>query len=487
MIRCLIVDDSPTFRALLSDLLGRDPELKIVGQAADGDEAVNLAMALRPDVITMDVRMPRKDGLAALQEIMARAPAPVIVVCAADDERGLDVSYQALRLGAVDVLAKPSHPDPLRLAAQAEAIRAAVRAVGWRARAEQMPRPISRGGTAARPRTGKNSATMRAVRSPAAARPMPKVVAIAASTGGPAALAQVLSELPADFPAPILIVQHVLEGFGAGLVRWLASQCVLKVELAGDRKSLKPGTAILAPDDRHLMVSVGRSRLDAGPPVGGHRPSGTLLLASVAKEFGEHAAGVVLTGMGADGAEGLKALRARGALTIAQGPQSSVVYGMPKVAVESGAAEHVVELDEMAGTLLKSVGLPADASRGENRRRLLLVDDAETILMLERQILEGSYDLLFARNGREALDQARKHKPDVVVMDYTMPVMDGGTTLRELKADAKTRSIPVIIVTSERDPNILGSVRAAGCHSLLSKPVERPQLVEAVRKALGRD
>jgi CheY-like chemotaxis protein len=143
-----------------------------------------------------------------------------------------------------------------------------------------------------------------------------------------------------------------------------------------------------------------------------------------------------------------------------------------------------VELGELASALRAAVGLPVEAKRPAVRRRVLLVDDTETILLLEKSALSETYDLLIARNGQEALEQARQHRPDVVVMDYAMPVMDGGTALRELKASERTRAIPVIIVTSERDPNILGSVRAAGCQALLAKPVERPVLLEAVRRAV---
>jgi len=268
-LRCLIVDDSPTFRGILRRILGRAPGLEVVGEAADGDEAVAQALQLSPDVITMDVRMPRRDGLSAIAALMQARPTPIVVVSAAAAD-GNEVSFQALKLGAVEVLAKPSAFDSAHFEQECEQIRQAVLAVAGlslKAHRQQVPR--------ARPR----------VTAPRALA----CIGIVASTGGPPALQKILSALPADYPVPLLVVQHIAPGFAAGMVRWLASQCSLKVRLAQAGEALQSGTVLFAPDGAHLMMSLGRVRLDGGPPIKSLKPSGTVLLTSLAREYGDAA------------------------------------------------------------------------------------------------------------------------------------------------------------------------------------------------------
>jgi two-component system, chemotaxis family, protein-glutamate methylesterase/glutaminase len=343
VIRVLIADDSTTFRAVLRTVLTRSPDLEVVGEAIDGAQAVEKVLAERPDVVTMDVRMPGQDGIAAIREIMARAPTPVVVVSAEGGPSHQAVVFRALSAGAVEVLAKPSSSEPSRFEREAEAICLAVRAVaGLKLAGRSRPAEVP----ARRPGPGRRPA---------------RAVGLAASTGGPPALARLLSALPGRFPAPILVVQHIAEGFEGGLARWLAGETALSVKLAEHGERLEAATVYIAPQASHLTVRAGAVFLDGGPPQGGFRPSANALFRSLAREFGPSAAGVILTGMGDDGVEGLRDLDERGGATLAQGPASSVVYGMPRAAFERGAARQLLELDDLAATLLALVGPPRGA------------------------------------------------------------------------------------------------------------------------------
>ncbi|MGC4119204.1 MAG: chemotaxis protein CheB [Myxococcales bacterium] len=301
------------------------------------------------------------------------------------------------------------------------------------------------------------------------------------------------------------MVQHIANGFGEGMVRWLAGQCALKIKVAKAGDALEPGTVLFAPDDAHLMVSMGRVRLDSGPPVKNLRPSGTVLLTSLAREFGAGAAGLVLTGMGDDGAAGLKLMRDQGAFTVAQGKASSVVYGMPEVATRTGGAQVTMELDEIAPALLKlaerapgasapatfaapatapaSFPAPAGAATATSRRRkLLLADDAETILALEQALLSDIYELVLARDGEQALEAVLAHKPDGVLLDHSMPKMTGAQVLEKIRASPVTQPTPVIMVSSETSPEIVGSWHKHGATAILGKPIDRALLLATVRR-----
>ena len=380
MIRVLVADDSRSFRAVLRAILEKVPEIEVIAEAADGAEAVALAARHRPDVVTMDVRMPGKDGLTAIEEIMARHPTPIVVVSAEVGPENQHTSFRALQLGAVEVLRKPAATEPGRFEREAEDIRLAVRSVAGLTLMTRHPRvrpsPADRGGplltpAPLRPAAGPPEAAgalqpqrLRVVPAgPAAPEPpspllhrvASRAVGVVASTGGPPALGRLLGGLPAGFPAAILVVQHIATGFEVGLVHWLARQTPLTVKLAEQGEPLRTGTVYLAPERRHLTALVGTVFLDDGPPVRGFRPSGTALFQALAREFGPAATGVILTGMGDDGADGLKAVRERGGATIAQGQGSCVVFGMPKEAIERGAAAETLELDEIAPALLQHV------------------------------------------------------------------------------------------------------------------------------------
>ncbi len=336
-LRVLVVDDSASSRRLLVDILDRDPDLLVAGEAADGDEAVRQAERVRPEVIVMDVLMPVLDGLAATRLIMERWPTPIVLVSAGVDSQETGRSFEAMQAGALTLLAKPRGPGHPDFAAQAAALRATVKLMADVKVVRRRPAGPTRPVVAA---AGDGPA--RRVR----------IAAIAASTGGPAALATILAALPADPPVPILVVQHIAATFHQGLADWLDAVCPLTVQVATDGRLLRPGEVLIAPGDRHLGVSrTGRVVLSPAPPVGSHRPSATYLFSSIARVFGADAVGVILTGMGDDGAAGLLELGAAGGLVLAQDEASSVVFGMPREACATGAVDRVVPLAEMAGAL----------------------------------------------------------------------------------------------------------------------------------------
>jgi two-component system, chemotaxis family, protein-glutamate methylesterase/glutaminase len=350
MLRVLVVDDSEVARRLLVSVLGGADGLGVVGEAASGTEAVELAGRLRPDVITMDVQMPGMDGLETTRRIMEQHPAPIVVVSGGHDPDDLAHSLRALDAGALAALRKPRGPtDPGFETEAAELVRT-VRLMAevkvFRRRPAAAPPTAAPAGP-----TGHGAPPKR--RHPA------ELVAVGASTGGPAALAAVLRALPAATPVPILVVQHITPGFDAALTTWLDETTPLSVSLAADGQPPAAGQVLIAPAGSHLGLSAaGRVELNQGPPVAGHRPSATHLFASVARVFGSRGVGVVLTGMGSDGAAGLLALRRAGGTALAQDQASCVVPGMPAAAVAAGAVDEVVPLDRL-GARIAAAWAPA--------------------------------------------------------------------------------------------------------------------------------
>lgn len=339
MIRVLIVDDSPTVRSLLRAILSSDPELQIVGEAHNGQEAVTLARQLRPDVITMDIRMPKMDGFEATKEIMIESPTPIVIVTASRAIHDIEASMQALRAGALAILEKPAGPLGADFDETARAVIAHVKAMS-QVKVVRHWRPVD---AIARPRApvAVNGARTR-------------VVGIASSTGGPAALYTLLTALPADFPVPVLVVQHISPGFVHGLADWLNKAGPLHVKVAEEGEPLKRRTVYLAPDDRHLGASVhGTIALSSSPPTGGFRPSGTHLFESLVKTYGSGTTALILTGMGEDGVAGLPAVRQVGGRVIAQNEESCVVYGMPGAAVAANLVDEILPIEAMAARLVE--------------------------------------------------------------------------------------------------------------------------------------
>ena len=304
MIRVLVAEDSLTVRELLTEILQSDSGITVVGQAKNGVEAVELATRLKPDLITMDIQMPVMDGFEATKEIMVRAPTPILIVSSSVSERDVESSLNAMRAGALVVVEKPDNPDSAKFDRRREHLLAMVKAM---AQVKVVRRWASR---------------PRAVTPPAALPRAPgaplRLVAIAASTGGPAALQRILADLPRDFAAPILVVQHIATGFVAGLAHWLGVSCDLRVQVAKDGERLLEHTVYLAPDGRHLGVrEPGQVLVSEAPPINGFRPSATFLFQTAARVYGAGVAAVMLTGMGNDGVEGLRAIRAAGGLVLA--------------------------------------------------------------------------------------------------------------------------------------------------------------------------
>jgi two-component system chemotaxis response regulator CheB len=345
MLRILVVDDSPTARTLLVEILRRDPDMEVVGEAGDGMEGVELVKKLRPDLVTMDVHMPRLDGFAATKEIMIVAPTPIILVTGSFREREVEAAMQSLRIGALAVLHKPPGPESPDFERAAAHILETVRTMAlvkvvrhWR------PRPDPGGSELP---CGRRTWTTESI------------VAVAASTGGPAALHRILSLLPGEFPAPVLVVQHNAPGFMPGLVSWLNGDCELTVKVGEQGEPLRPHTVYFAPDERHMGVSDhGTVALSDAPPVGGFRPAATFLFDSVARVCGPSVVALILTGMGEDGLEGLRAVRRSRGRIIAQDEPTSVVWGMPGTAVQAGLADLVLPLDTIPARLLEYVLSP---------------------------------------------------------------------------------------------------------------------------------
>lgn len=344
MIRVLIVEDSATMRHHLRESLAGDPELQVVGEAADGGEAVELVGRLRPDVVTMDMMLPTMSGLVATEHIMAEHPTPILVVSSAD-RRELFSTYNALAAGAVDVLEKP---------------RGDATDADWGRRLCAAVRLVSRIRVITHPRARLDGRGRASVPEPSAVSLPPvdvlRAVALGASTGGPGALTELLRALPAGFLPPVLCVQHIAasEPFAVAFSDWLAGQTGRNVSYARDRTPVAAltGRVLLAPPDRHMLVRDGLLRISDAPPRHSCRPSVDVLFESVAAEYGASAAGCLLTGMGRDGAEGLLAMRARGAVTFAQDEASCVVYGMPREAALRGAAGYVLPPAKIAARLI---------------------------------------------------------------------------------------------------------------------------------------
>jgi len=358
-IRVVVVDDSPTARELLVALFQSNEDMEVVGTAPNGEKGVRATRQLRPDVVTMDVRMPVMDGLEATRQIMRVQPTPIVIVTNSTMRADMDLTFEALHVGALTVVRKPglTDPDTCDKVVQAVRLMSGVPVVHrWRM-AEKEP-DDSVASSQARPVVSLPQEKLIAPPSTngwqlsAERRRRTQKIGIAASIGGPAALAAVLQPLPADFRVPILVVQHITQGFVLGLAEWLNSVTELRVRMAGHGDVPQPGTVLLAPDDYHMRVgSNGVVKLCKEPPYKALRPSANHLFHSLANAYGRRSMGIVLTGMGDDGVEGLTAIHEAGGLTIAQDESSCVVYGMPHQAVTCNIIDRVLTPDQIAKAL----------------------------------------------------------------------------------------------------------------------------------------
>jgi two-component system chemotaxis response regulator CheB len=347
MIRVLVVDDSALMRKLIPQLIERDSSIHVVGTAMDGAFAMKKIDELKPDAITLDLEMPRMDGIETLRQIMRHQQVPVVVVSAHTRE-GASTTFKALHMGAFDFVAKPENvlaEGMGEIAAELIAkIKAAVNSPFTR-------RPALSAGRVSQPKPKRANIF----------GPASKVLAIGISTGGPNSLEYMFSHLPAEFPAAVLVVQHMPAGFTDTFARRLNDSCALEVKEAQSGDLLAAGRVLICPGNRHMRVR----RMPLGDVVvlsddervNGHRPSVDVLFHSVAQEFGGESLGLLMTGMGEDGAEGLGAMKAAGALTIAQDEASSIVFGMPRAAIERGYANRVVSLEALPNTLVAHCGI----------------------------------------------------------------------------------------------------------------------------------
>lgn len=330
----MIVDDSPTFRLLVRSILESDPDIQVVGEAINGREALRKCKSVHPDIITMDIHMPSMNGYEAIESIMADMPCPIIVLTGTSSSWNESTHEKAIKSGALVALPKPKDIQGVDPAADTliNKIKAMSEIKVVRRRNFSRPtKPIKK--------SSYNISKSTVI----------KILGIGASTGGPPAIHTILSGLSPQISVPILIVQHISQGFVSNLVKWLGSSTSFNVNIAQHGTRLGSGNVYIAQDNHHLTVTRdGRIYLKQTGPVDGHQPSATVLFESIAKEYGNEGMGVLLTGMGCDGASGLKKLADTGAMTIAQDESTSVVFGMPKEAIALGGAKKVLPLNEIS-------------------------------------------------------------------------------------------------------------------------------------------
>jgi two-component system chemotaxis response regulator CheB len=345
-IRVLIADDSSLARSLLRSFLEAERDMEVVGEAANGREAIELARELKPDLITMDIEMPVMNGMEAIEEIMCSKATPILVVSSVADARN---ALDAVGRGALEVVSKPDYSPEEAASFVAKVRMLAGLMVITRLRPRKGLTNLS-----SIPAAPAASAPPSVSPAASAAGGYSRIFAIACSTGGPQALAQILPALPEDFPCPVIIAQHISDGFAGGMVEWLERLCKLPVRLAAEGDLLQAGVIHISPSERHCSVTPGRRiAFIERVPQDIYHPSCDMLLASVAEVFGRQAIGLILTGMGRDGAQGIARIRAKGGLTLGQDEPSSIVYGMNRVAIEAGEVQRVLPLDAIAGEMVR--------------------------------------------------------------------------------------------------------------------------------------
>jgi two-component system chemotaxis response regulator CheB len=339
MIKVLIVEDSQVVRDFLTYILSSDPAIQVIGTAGNGEEAIQAVRDKRPDIVTMDIKMPQMDGFEATRIIMETTPTPIVIVSASWDPKEVEKTFQAMDAGALTAVRKPvgvTHPDHT---VQAKEL---IRTV-------KLMSEIKVVGRRPKGRFKKDMPVILPVSEPAPTITDIKAIAIGASTGGPPVIEAILLKLPKDFCAPLLIVQHISPGFVQGFADWLTNSCRFPVKIAASGEYPLKGHAYVAPDGVHMGIeNNGRIVLSKSEPENGLRPSASYLFRSVAEVFGKSSVGVLLTGMGKDGAYELKMMKEKGAVTIAQDKESCIVYGMPGEAVNLDAATYVLSPQKIA-------------------------------------------------------------------------------------------------------------------------------------------
>jgi two-component system, chemotaxis family, protein-glutamate methylesterase/glutaminase len=348
-IKVLLVEDSPVALEILQRVLKSAPEILLVGTARNGQEAFELIPKLEPNIICTDFHMARMDGLELTKQVMAKYPRPILVISnsvQADDCQNI---FNLMQAGAVDIFPKPIAGTSLDYEQNKERLITKIKILaGVKVFAKPLPEKTS---------------TVLEVVEPAALpaiqiSPSIKIVTIGASTGGPQALQKVFSTLPSNFPVPIICTQHISTGFLQGLIDWLALKCRLKISIAKEGELPLPGSVYFAPDNAHLALDLlGRFMYQASGTIDGHCPSITVMFSSIAKHYGKATLGILLTGMGKDGAIGMKEISQAGGITIAQDEASSIIFGMPKEAIALGGVKYILPVQEISSSLLKIVAL----------------------------------------------------------------------------------------------------------------------------------
>jgi two-component system chemotaxis response regulator CheB len=366
-VRVLVVDDSAFMRRVLQNMIAADPQLEVCGEARDGHDAVTQAEALKPDVISMDINMPHMDGLQATEVIMASNPRPILIV-SSESKDGAEVTLKSLELGAIDFVAKPSggvdldmHSvkdeicRKLKMAAKVRVVRTASRLRLQHEIAGSAPR--TEPGMAAGRRSFAQGAQESFSGNPAAVRGSRfPIVVMASSTGGPATLMRFVPAFPKDFPGAVIVVQHMPGNFTAQFSRQLGEVSAMRVKEAEAGEIISPGQVYICPGAQHLRVSpTGRISLDDGPRISGYRPCADLALESAADYAGPMSIGVILTGMGNDGAKGVQAVRSSGGHVIAQDESTAVIFGMPQEAIRTGAVDQVLPIEAIYNAIEKRV------------------------------------------------------------------------------------------------------------------------------------
>ncbi len=491
----IIVDDSPAMQQLFTLLLGHEPDLETAGVAATAIDGWRLFVEKQPDVVILDLELPDRPGMDLLRRIMKEKPTPVVIVSANGGE-GSAATISALSAGAVAFIEKPNSVD-----ISVEMFRdSLLRTLRVAARAGQ---PIARSG----PRTELPPPA------PSAAVPgkllTDRVIAIGASTGGVAAIERVLVGL-GELPLPVLVTQHMPAGYTGRFAERLQQVTKFNVKEAEDGDALAPGRVLIAPGDRHLALRVGEGgivcRLEDGPVVSGHKPSVDVMFASVAERLGRRAVGVLLTGMGRDGAEGLLAMRKAGALTMVESEQTAVVYGMPKAALEMKAAEQDLPLPAIPGWILRAASEPpaarpaappppprAGAPKDLRTKpipsfRVLVVDDQKSMRGLASHSLKqlGFQSVDEAESGEAALTALKGADYDLMLADWNMEGMTGLDLLKAVRKERDQKQIVVVMTTSENHVSKVSEAMAAGANNYLVKPCDPPKLRQRLERALMR-
>ncbi len=475
MIRVMLVDDSRLVREVIRGMIERDSEIRVSAEAANGAEAIERCVKTKPDVILMDIQMPVMNGIEAVKRIMETNPTPVIVLSATIHPGEVRSTFAALRAGALDAMAKP---------------RGVVIPESYAEISEELINRIK-----FYARVGKTKgwhAVSKSVEEPGLSVPSrsSKIVAIGTSTGGPRTLPLVLGPLPKDFPCPIVVVQHMGHGFMRGFAEWLGREITLPVRLVEEAVRLEPGKVYMPPDGVHIEVARGGAVLREGSPVNGCIPSVDVLFNSVAREYGERAIGIILTGMGKDGAEGALAIRKAGGTIIVQDEESSVIFGMPRAAIEINAATRVEPLRAIPGAIAACVTIPefgeAPALRdtvSQEVSEILVVDDSPTMRAMLCDILtDQGYRVRQAENGMMALDEVSKSRPDLILLDVMMPELDGYAVCRALREDKEY--LPILMITAKGDPQDLVQGIESGADDYIAKPFEELELAARTKSLL---